>query len=174
MPSLLHETLARGVGSRIEKGLENITENDSNSDKWAINAAESILWTGSYAIDFLVSGKPPDKKAPDESFRHEDCKFPGLVLEVAWSQRSLDLPLLAEQYIQRSRASIRTVVGLNLNEIYQEQREKAGRLVTGQASATFSIWRAKLEEARGQEAIGATEGVIDKVESRLQQYEDND
>jgi hypothetical protein len=83
------------------------------------------------------------RKDPDLSYKflQEGCKFPGLVIEVAWSQRKLDLERLAKRYIEGSNGDIRTVVGVNLNDIYHARRNE------GTATATFSVWRAELDSS---------------------------
>ncbi|KAI0534280.1 hypothetical protein GGR58DRAFT_483450 [Xylaria digitata] len=61
-----------------------------------------------------------DKKDPDLSYKydHPRSKFPGLVVEVGWSQKSLDLQKKCKWYIEKSCGEIRTVIGVDLNDLY--------------------------------------------------------
>ena len=71
------------------------------------------------------------------------------MIEVAWSQRQLDLAGLAEEYIQQSEGSIRTVVGVNV-----EYRVEA--------PTTFSVWHAQVEKSNGEKILK----VIETIENR--------
>ncbi|KAI0410470.1 hypothetical protein F5X98DRAFT_385566 [Xylaria grammica] len=71
-----------------------------------------------------------DRLEPDLSFKHENCRVADMVIEVAWSQSKLQLPDRARRYIEGTEGAIRTVIGLNMNDIYGGGRQ-----------ATFSFWR---------------------------------
>ena len=81
--------------------------------------------------------------------------------EVAWSQRKLDSPKLAERYIQGSNGEIRTVVGVNPNDTYREKQRKGAE--TTDVSATFSVWRAKLDNSSGETNVTVEESVRNQV-----------
>ena len=68
-----------------------------------------------------------------------------MVIEVAWSQTSLDLPKLATTDIQDGKCRIRTVVGVDLDY----QRSTAETDPAPGTSARFLIWRAGLPNQRG-------------------------
>ncbi|KIW25440.1 uncharacterized protein PV07_08613 [Cladophialophora immunda] len=69
-------------------------------------------------------------KHPDASLAHLSARAPGIIIEVAHSQRATDLPILAEELIRGSRGKIRCVVGFKLPYPTGKQ-------------ATVSVWRAK-------------------------------
>jgi hypothetical protein len=92
MPSFIHDTLAEEIGGDIIFWLRGIRNRVVCSDESTIAAVKEIVLTGTSTIDFPVAPGFPDKKGPDKSFKHRQCKFPRLVMEVAWSQRKLDLP----------------------------------------------------------------------------------
>ncbi|RYC54833.1 hypothetical protein CHU98_g11381, partial [Xylaria longipes] len=73
-----------------------------------------------------------DHLEPDLSFAYEDCDDADLVVQVAWSQSKLKFPDRATRYINGTKGAIRTVVGLNMNDIYR-----------GGCRATFSVWKAE-------------------------------
>ncbi|KAH9862131.1 hypothetical protein IAQ61_010334 [Plenodomus lingam] len=82
------------------------------------------------------------KYCPDLSFGHEDAKFPGVVIEVGYSQDKKSMSRKAENYILNSNANIRVVIGLDL------------AYSIGSLKATFSIWRPRLSDtAEGRELV---------------------
>ncbi|KAF2191738.1 hypothetical protein K469DRAFT_654861 [Zopfia rhizophila CBS 207.26] len=164
MPSTLHDTLAEEIGRNIYKQLEQIIERKvSGVSSAAAAAAKGIKGKGTSEIKFLVpKGRSPDKKGPDKAFQHRECKFPGVVIEVAWSQRKMELPSLAKQYIQKSKGSIRAVVGLNLNDIYKTGIWKGTAPTSNEAPATFSIWRAEVDRSNGRQEVRVTKSEDEK------------
>jgi hypothetical protein len=147
MPSPLHNTLAGGIGHEISIQLG--VFRNSPEPKTA-ELGRSISPTDDVDIEFHVAAKRFDRRNPDKTYTYTGCNFPGLVIEVAWSQRQLDLAGLAEEYIQRSEGSIRTVVGVNV-----EYRVEA--------PATFSVWHAQVDKSNGEEILK----VIETVENRV-------
>ena len=88
-----------------------------------------------------------NKKSPDKSYGHEPCDgYPPLVIEVAWSQNCLDLRKLAKRYIQGTKGTIGTVIGIDLQ--YWRPNEAAPG-----TPASFSIWRAGQPNLRGVPSI---------------------
>jgi hypothetical protein len=87
--------------------------------------AKKIRPTVSATIEFIVPSHT--KNSPDASFKHVQAKYPGVVIEVSYSQKRLDLPLLAHDYITRSRGNIKVVVGIDV--------EYRGKM------STLSVWR---------------------------------
>lgn len=84
-----------------------------------------------------------DRLEPDLSFRHKRCLVADLVVEVAWSQSKLKLPDRARRFIEGNDGRIRTVVGLDLNDMYRGGRK-----------ATFSVWKAQLENGKWKRNAG--------------------
>lgn len=89
-----------------------------------------------------------DHLEPDLSFTYDESLNASLVIEVAWSQSNLELPKRADDYIKGRKevnkgeqdfpkweaGQIRTVVGLNFNDIYNGGRR-----------AWFSVWNARFD-----------------------------
>ncbi|KAH8723921.1 hypothetical protein GQ44DRAFT_577396, partial [Phaeosphaeriaceae sp. PMI808] len=73
------------------------------------------------------------KHEPDASFWHDDAQYPGVIIEVAYLQKRKRLGRLAEDYLMDSDASVRVVVGLDI---------EYGKKKTSEA--TLSVWRTKL------------------------------
>jgi len=124
MPRPLHYLLAGAVAEDLRWQLRSIA---SGTGPAAI-FAQKIRNTVSATIEF--PGSPAPKHSPDGSFKHIKAKYPGMVIEVSYSQKKKDLPLLASDYIIGSRGSIQVVVGIDL--------EYTGK------KATLSVWRPQI------------------------------
>jgi hypothetical protein len=68
-----------------------------------------------------------NKHTPDGSFWHSKAMWPGVVIEVAYSQKPKDLGGTSWDYIGDSDGGIQVVIGLNLN--YNDK------------GASLSVWR---------------------------------
>ncbi|KAJ8124924.1 hypothetical protein O1611_g8716 [Lasiodiplodia mahajangana] len=74
-----------------------------------------------------TSRNEKDEKSPDLSYRYSDGKLssdgvgknPGLVIEVGWSQKSSELKKKCEWYIENSNGWTRTVIGVDLYDLYR-------------------------------------------------------
>lgn len=67
-------------------------------------------------------------REPDTTFKHWQATYPGVVVEIANTQKGEDLPMLAHQYIVESSGSIQLVIGIKLD--YRCSKK-----------ATISTWR---------------------------------
>ncbi|KAH7061024.1 hypothetical protein BKA63DRAFT_573496 [Paraphoma chrysanthemicola] len=86
----------------------------------------------------IFDGAPLGTKAkhePDGSFCHTDARYPGVIVEVAYSQTRKTLDRLAEDYLLYSDTGIRVVVGLDIESGKQESRQP-----------TLSVWRTRVED----------------------------
>jgi len=90
-----------------------------------------------------------DRHGPDAAFGDRKDKFPGVVLEVAYSQQRKNLRDLAERYILGSDANIRVVIGIDLD--YQQRQ------------ATISIWRPEITTRDGIENLECVEKLSERV-----------
>jgi hypothetical protein len=108
MPRLLHDQLAGSVADDLGRQLWSIASKTGP----AASFAQEIKNTLSATIEFTGSATP--KHSPDGSFKHVEAKYPGVVIEVSYSQKRKDLALLASDYIIGSRGSIKVVVGIDL------------------------------------------------------------
>ncbi|KAI2626586.1 hypothetical protein GGR54DRAFT_477359 [Hypoxylon sp. NC1633] len=77
------------------------------------------------------------KRGPDAQFQHQEAVYPGVVLEVSYSQDGKNLKKLARDYIQYSNGDIKVVIGIDINY--------------GSISSTVSIWRPKFVREEGEE-----------------------
>jgi hypothetical protein len=144
MPTTIHEIVSRCVAGEIKRLLNSIVERNKASGEFAQN----IVDTGSSSLTFPDSDYGPHD--PDGSFRHLKAQYPGVIIEVSYSQKRKDLPRLADDYILGSDGNIRAVIGLDV-----EYRGK---------EATLSIWRPRFYINRdGDEELEAEQTVINQV-----------
>lgn len=129
MPTAIHELFIARVEDNILSQLKTIRE---GSDDAAI-FSRKVHPARSTEIFFPVENGPVTKQSkhePDASFWHEDAKYPGVIIEVAYSQKRKRLYRLAENYLLDSDSSIQAVVGLDI-----EYGKKGSR------KAALSVWR---------------------------------
>ncbi|KAI0875961.1 hypothetical protein GGS24DRAFT_499258 [Hypoxylon argillaceum] len=134
MPSVFHEAIAGKLNTmivrwlgKIEDGvLCNVESSKSETMKFASEISSTLATT--------VNCNEPrdDRLEPDLSFTYKGCGTADLVVEIAWSQRDLNLPDRARRYVTGMGGEIQTVIGFNMNDIYH-----------GGCGATFSIWKAE-------------------------------
>lgn len=97
-----------------------------------------------------------DRKQPDGSYYSEDCEQtePSFALEVNWSRCNSDqLAERAKELIKLSNGKIRTVVNVDLNEIYKASNEGKSLRPNeeGPAAATVSVWRTHTMDINGHQ-----------------------
>lgn len=86
------------------------------------------------------------KNSPDASFRNFDTYWPGVILEVSYSQNKKDVKDLADKYILGSDGNVCVIVYFNIG--YPLKAEKA--------TLTLSMWRSKfLSNDQGKQTLTA-------------------
>jgi hypothetical protein len=126
--------MAKKIGDAIAIQLAKFQKGSYSQTKTA-ELAKSINSYRTALIHFPTRfSEDSDAKSPDKSSKYKDCKYPRLVIKVAWSQEQKDLPKLAERYFQASEGGIHTVVGINL-----EYNRKIGSPGSKAKPATFSV-----------------------------------
>ncbi|MCJ1395237.1 hypothetical protein MMC18_008120 [Xylographa bjoerkii] len=133
MPTTLHEKFITSIVEEIQLQLRSIQDASAEF-------AKEIGSEGSASIRF--ADEEYSKHDPDAQFRHSKAQFPGIVIEVSYSQKRKDLERLADDYILGSNSDIRVVVGLDIEY-------KTGK------KATLSVWRPNIitNEAGEKELI---------------------
>jgi hypothetical protein len=142
MPTSLHEVLARKIDDEIGKQLRRIASRPGPTAKFA----ENILSLGSTT---LIFDDDFGKHDPDASFGLLGAQYPGVIIEVSYSQKRKDLPRLADDYILGSVGRIRAVVGVDVKY--------------GGKRATLSIWRPGIVNDTGEEVLMVHEVLSDEV-----------
>lgn len=173
MPSGVHSAFVSDVEYKIRNFLE----------EHASLTNESII--AKIARDMKAMGdgeiSPPEPKyggkGPDASFQLRGCDYPGLIIEVAWSQDKSELEEKAKYYLESTEGEVRTVICFNLHNIFNEQkaaekqwaRDKERRKNKSDLSsfsgpltflapaaaatcASFSVWRAE-EGTIGKDSV---------------------
>lgn len=151
MPTGIHELFTDSVEDAIRSQLKVIR---SGSDKAAL-FAQRVRPARSTEIYFPVDEAAPGTKSkhePDSSFWHDDAEYPGVIIEVAYSQKRKKLNRLAEDYLLDSDASIKIVVGLDI-----EYGKKGSR------KATLSVWRTEVVQTLDGEELRVSQEVADEV-----------
>jgi hypothetical protein len=144
MPTTLHDTFASELVTEIKKEFEGLKKQVETRP--FIDKISSV----SGAIHFEEDGKK-FQHVPDIRFHHEDAAWPGVVIEVSYSQKRKSLVDLAENYLLASDGGIRVMVGINLE--YKKSKE-----------ASISVWRLKMSS--GEE--GQPEGeVIQEIDNEV-------
>lgn len=162
MPSEpLHSIFSSKIGQLIEKKMAELAdgkEGHESTSSQLRTAAANVDTKGDSRLKFHGV---KDRKAPDASYYFLNCvsekkevQAP-FIVEVNWANLSSEkLAEKAQQYIQLSNGNVRTVVNIDMNQIYQnsnngkdlEENEK------GPAPAYVSVWRAYDREGGGQQA----------------------
>jgi len=86
MPTAIHELFIARVEDAIFSQLKSIRERSDD----AADFAQKVYPARSTEIYFPVDNAPPgtrSKREPDTSFWHDDAKYPGVIIEVAYSQK---------------------------------------------------------------------------------------
>ena len=140
-----------GVEDAINNQLRLIREGSSR----AATFAQKVRPAASSYIYLPVEDAPSGAKSkhePDASFLHEDALYPGVIIEVSYSQKRKKLGRLAEDYLLDSEASVQVVVGLDI-----EYGREASR------KATLSVWRAHLAQTADGDEWSVVQEIADEV-----------
>lgn len=145
MPTRRHDRFLIVVEDDIRRQLGTIQNGSGKKAEFA----QKVRPARSTEIHFDTGSK----SEPDASFWHKDARYPGVIVEVAYSQKQKRLGRLAENYILDSDANVRVVVGLDIE--YGKDARKA----------TLSVWRPKVFDTADGPELQAVEVVHDEVGS---------
>ena len=151
MPTGVHELFIDGVEDAIRCQLKTIRGGSGNAARFA----RKVRPTRSTAIYFPVensSSNAKSKHEPDASFWHKDAQYPGVIVEVSFSQKREALERLAETYLLDSDASVRAVVGLDIGYDRNETSE-----------AILSVWRTQIFHTADGDELRVVKVVADEV-----------
>jgi hypothetical protein len=151
MPTAVHELFTARVEDAIISELKLVREGSGVAAAFARKVHSARSATIYFPVDGAPSGTV-SKHEPDASFWHTDAKYPGVILEVAYSQKRAKLSRLADDYLLDSNASVRVVVGFDIE--YGEKRSR---------KATISVWRPHMGGTTSGNELRVTQKVIDVV-----------
>ncbi|KHN94123.1 uncharacterized protein MAM_08053 [Metarhizium album ARSEF 1941] len=137
MPSPVHEFFANILALNLQIQLHRIATQDNDTGTFA-----SRIRIGGSATIQLAEGDSElfqtIQRQPDAQFRHANTQYPGVVIEVSYSQDGKNLRKLAQDYILYSNGDIKAVIGININ-------------YTGKES-TVSPWRPKYTRIKNSDS----------------------
>ena len=128
MPHPIHEVFGDLVTEAIQDQLDDIMKKPEARN---IHNLVKNIQRGRSTTVKLFEGTRRYQQVPDSQFWHEDARYPNVVLEVSYSQKSKNLPRIADNYIVDSAGSIGVVIGLDIE--YKRSRR-----------AAMFIWRPKI------------------------------
>ena len=141
MPSTVHETFILLVVEDILLQLRTLGSSSAPSSAFAQRiqplVSSRITFKKNVKLDSTSTTQTAEtfetyiRHDPDASFAYESAKYPGVVIEVSYSQKRGYLNYLAENYILESNGNIRVVVGLDID--YRSSKK-----------ATISMWCPKI------------------------------
>ncbi|KAL9616344.1 MAG: hypothetical protein Q9160_008787 [Pyrenula sp. 1 TL-2023] len=130
IPNLLHEHFIEDIADEIRSQLKQIRCGSDSAATFAQNIHSSGLAT------IRLPGSESEH-SPDASFQHNDAEYPGVIVEVGYSQKRKSLARLAEDYLLDSDTSLDIEYGKDKGALHK---------------ATLSVWRTRqVPVADGQE-----------------------
>ncbi|GAW20783.1 hypothetical protein ANO14919_102940 [Xylariales sp. No.14919] len=173
-PSNFHESMAGELQTVIDRWLGEIikgtlfgldsSEKPKEEIKMSRTETERIAREIHPTLATRVEyGNPqPDRLEPDLSFTYEGCEIADLVVEVAWSQKALNLADRARRFIEGTKGAIQTVIGLNMNDI-----------CLGACRATFSVWKGHQDgDHWSYTLVDEKDFICTEEENQCHEYED--
>lgn len=135
MPGSFHERFRRLLNKAISKWISDIQDGSIESNQDTRDIIKSLDYMGS--PDIPTRTRYPNavnKKSPDGEFGHSDCESlcVPLVVEVIWSNNKTSIKDYAVHYLEKTKGTVRTFVGVDMYKFYKNQKK---------ATATVSVWR---------------------------------
>lgn len=150
MPTAVHEAFIARVEDEIHDQLKLIRSGSNGAALFAQRVYPMRSTTVYFPVDDASLKK--SKHEPDSSFWHNQAMYPGVIIEVSYSQKRKMLDRLAETYLLNSDASVQVVVGLDI-----EYGKKGSR------KATLSVWRARVFHLADGDELRVIQEIADEV-----------
>ncbi|KAJ6439072.1 Ent-kaurene oxidase-like protein [Purpureocillium lavendulum] len=136
MPSPIHESFLKNFERTVEGAIQRIVDGGGDAGDFAsgitnVGSARVLLAEG---CDKSLSSAL--RRQPDAQFQHETMAYPGVVIEVSYSQDGKSLAKLAQDYILYSNGNIGAVVGIDINPAGSE--------------SAVSLWRPQFTPSEDQ------------------------
>lgn len=156
MPSPLHDTFCAKIVEEISRQIRHYRQ---SGDPVASFAAEIEHFATSRILipEDATNGKQTySRREPDASFGHRQAHYPGVVVEVCYSQKSRRISCIADDYILNTDGSINAVIALDID--YE-----------GSKRATVTVWRPEYVMVDEVEEFRATAVIDAQVWSHFRQ-----
>ncbi|KAF7519532.1 hypothetical protein PCG10_009937 [Penicillium crustosum] len=143
MPSPLHDVFCAKIVEEISRQLKQFQGSEDPSATFA-NEVEHLATSRIMIPDEIRDGKQSySKREPDASFKHRRARYPGVIIEVCYSQKSQRVSHLADEYILNTDGSVNAVIALDVD-------------YKGSKKATITVWRPEYTTVDGIEELQAT------------------
>jgi hypothetical protein len=142
MPSPLHDTFCARI---VDEILRQLRQYQQNNEPLADFAKEVEHFATSR---ILIPEVTPDgaetysRREPDASFGHRQAHYPGVIVEVCYSQKSRRVSHLADEYILNTDGSVNAVLAFDID-------------YKGSKRATVTMWRPEYVTVDGVEEFRA-------------------
>jgi hypothetical protein len=145
MPGTLHESLGSYITQEFLQQLDEIAHSGSPGAVFAGNIENSA------SAEIVFKESEYGSHQPDASFQHFEAQYPGVILELSYSQNKKDLSRLAHEYILGSDRDIGVVIGIDVE-------------YKGSRKASVSIWRPHIGvNDTGERELSVVQTVTDQV-----------
>jgi len=118
MPPLIHDGFIIALHDYIRNSIELRTRRPDTLGIWLRKVKSKS--TTDILLKLENNKDNRSKRSPDAAYAYKGVHFPGIVIEVSYSQKVKDLPHLADDYILGSDGNIQMVLGLDLE--YKKQK----------------------------------------------------
>ncbi|OAL38373.1 hypothetical protein AYO20_02432 [Fonsecaea nubica] len=142
--SKAHEVLRTELRSSLHAHLRSL--HGHWPDTAAGRFAQEIRYCGYVAVK-SISDIFSNRHDPDIALGHPSARYPGVIIEVAGSEKGKALEQLANEYLCHSGGQIRVMVGI-MTEFADEKGNKSKK-------ATFSVWKPQSTTQDGKQSVHA-------------------
>ncbi|EAL86725.1 uncharacterized protein AFUA_7G08520 [Aspergillus fumigatus Af293] len=146
MPTAIHDTFCAKLAGEISNQLRQFEKSEGSVADFAGQIEHFSTSRINLPIDSEDDELKYSTREPDASFGHPKAQYPGVVIEICYSQKRRDVALLADDYILNTDGSIKVVVCVDI-DYKQSQR------------ATLSVWRPEYVTVEGKEYFQTTADV---------------
>ena len=144
MATATHEIFLRLVNMCIMAQIQKISDGQGKVSSFARDVRDLGHIQYSYPKRDGLPGEE-SKHCPDAQFAYRLARYPGVIMEVSYSQKRKDLKRLANTYLGDSSFSVQAVVAFDI-----EYGSKASNM------ATLSVWRVLTDQAASKATITPT------------------
>ncbi|CAG8015642.1 unnamed protein product [Penicillium salamii] len=144
MPSPVHDTFCARIVDEVLQQLRHFQRDNRLLVAEFVKQIEHFATSRILIPEDVQDGKQTySRREPDASFGHRQALYPGVIVEICYSQKSKRISHLADDYILNTAGSVNVVIALDID--YQ-----------GSKRATMTVWRPEYTTLDGVEEFRAT------------------